>query len=562
MRPLRYLLPALLLLALATGTVFAQCDSTSVDYLGSDAIFANPERGFSAHRGTAVGANYVRSLRENQNVTIIQRIYTIPQFNDQPLSDDFISLVWSDLNAIRDGGGKAVLRFSYTNDQNGEDASLDQILEHIDQLTEVLQANSDVIAYVEAGFIGAWGEWYYSSHNLNNTDDRRTVLFALLDALPENRAVAIRTPYYKKAIFGTDEPLTPDSAYSGSYRSRTGAHNDCFLASADDFGTYQNIEEDKLYLHLDNRFVPQGGETCNPSAYSDCDHANSDLVYMHWSVLNKDYHPEVLAQWEDEGCMDDIQRGMGYRFRLLDATIPDEAHPGGQFGLRFAIANDGFASPYNPRNVEIILRNTASGDAWYVAGHQDPRFWYSGDTTYVEVDGGLPADFPEGEYEVMLNLPDPEVRLHNRPEYSIRLANDQVWEAETGFNSLLHTVAVSEAGCGPDYTGEDWYAPVPPITDVPEHEPVELPEQARLVGAFPNPFNPTTTIEFEMAKPGHAKLLVYNLLGEEVTTLEDRNLAAGPQVRVWNASGLASGIYILRLETSAAVDTMKVVLLQ
>ena len=144
------------------------------------------------------------------NVTVIQRIYTIPQYNDIPLPESFLTTVQTDLSTARLGGVKVVPRFSYTNNQNGEDAALDTILLHINQLAPILQENYDVITYVEAGFIGAWGEWYYSSHNLNNTTSRRAVTYALLDALPLQRNVVVRTPDYKRKIFQITTPL--DSA--------------------------------------------------------------------------------------------------------------------------------------------------------------------------------------------------------------------------------------------------------------------------------------------------------------------------------------------------------------
>lgn len=53
----------------------------------------------------------------------------------------------------------------------------------------------------------------------------------------------------------------------------------------------------------------------------------------------------------------------------------------------------------------------------------------------------LPSSLPTGTYALLLDLPDPQ--LSSRPEYSIRLANENVWEAATGLNSLLHTVTVN-----------------------------------------------------------------------------------------------------------------------
>jgi hypothetical protein len=55
----------------------------------------------------------------------------------------------------------------------------------------------------------------------------------------------------------------------------------------------------------------------------------------------------------------------------------------------------------------------------------------------------IPDDFPAGDYEMLLNLPDAYASIAPRPEYSIRLANNDVWEAATGYNKLNHTIKVN-----------------------------------------------------------------------------------------------------------------------
>ena len=229
MHPLKSVLITMYCCAL---TLAAQTPSMrTISYEGTEDIFPNPERGFSAYRSSKLTLSFVTNLR-SENITVIQRIYKISQFVNNSFSQDYLDLIESDFNIARQGGAKLVLRFSYTDQQNGADASLSIILGHLDQLAPLFQKHYDIIAYIEAGFIGAWGEWYYSSNGLNNTTDRRTVLFKELSVLPAKRAVVVRTPGYKRDIFNYYDPLTPDSAFSGSYRARTGAHNDCFLASS------------------------------------------------------------------------------------------------------------------------------------------------------------------------------------------------------------------------------------------------------------------------------------------------------------------------------------------
>lgn len=441
-------------------TLYFSQSYTNVQYEPTDEIFSNPERGFSVYRSTPITGAFISSIK-GYNVSVVQRIYTIPEFINSALSAEFLLGVESDLNAAREGGVKLVQRFSYTNNQNGSDAPLNIIQTHIEQLKPIWAENYDVIAYVEAGFIGAWGEWYYSSNGLNNTVSRRSVLFSILDALPKERAVVVRTPDYKRKIFEDNSPISLATAFDGSYKSRTGAHNDCFLASSTDFGTYvsNDIEGDKNYLNQDNMFVPQGGETCNPSEFSGCDIAPSDLSRMHWSILNRDYHPTVLNGWKSEGCYDEVSKNLGYRFVLLNGEFPNEVKPGNQFNLRLKLKNQGYASPFNPRILEFVLRETNSKNKYRVVTNEDPRYWFSNDTINIDLTIGIQNDMPEGNYDLMMHLADPIELLHNRPDYSIRVANSGLWEDSTGFNLLNHTVQINNNAVGVVYFGDQFFIP-------------------------------------------------------------------------------------------------------
>jgi len=84
---------------------------------------------------------------------------------------------------------------------------------------------------------------------------------------------------------------------------------------------------------------------------------------------------------------------------------------------------------------------------------------------------------------------------------------------------------------------------------------------------YPNPFNPSTTIRFRLARPQRTKLIVANLLGEQVRVLFDGDLAEGEHVMVWDGRGgdgskMSSGSYLLQLESSRQILTKKVLLLK
>ncbi len=83
-----------------------------------------------------------------------------------------------------------------------------------------------------------------------------------------------------------------------------------------------------------------------------------------------------------------------------------------------------------------------------------------------------------------------------------------------------------------------------------------------LYGNFPNPFNPTTTIKFDVALPTQVELKVYNTLGQEVATLLDERLHAGSYSIPFDASNLTSGIYIYRLSANGFSESRKMVVLK
>src|SRR5713101_1416289 len=92
-------------------------------------------------------------------------------------------------------------------------------------------------------------------------------------------------------------------------------------------------------------------------------------------------------------------------------------------------------------------------------------------------------------------------------------------------------------------------------TSVGDQQTSKTPGSFRLYQNFPNPFNPTTTIPFAVARSSYVTLKIFNLLGEEVATLVSQRLAPGTYSAEWNAGATTSGIYLYRLQTPEFVQT-------
>jgi hypothetical protein len=268
-----------------------------VKYKSSTDIINNPERGF--YRSTEThSASYepldlydLKSFKA-KNFTLILREFFLENFVNSDISSGYLSAMKSDLDMVRAAGLKTIIRFAYSNDENvaNRDASKSRILAHISQLTPIFKAYEDIIAFFQAGFIGTWGEWYFTNNfgnveNLTPTDyaNRKEVVEAILAALPTSRMVQVRTPTLKQKMYGTTTPLTQSQAFSGTSIARIGQHNDCFLASSDDFGTYLEISKEYPWLQQETQFLPMGGETC--AVYkprSQCASAMAEMLRFHW----------------------------------------------------------------------------------------------------------------------------------------------------------------------------------------------------------------------------------------------------------------------------------------
>jgi hypothetical protein len=93
-------------------------------------------------------------------------------------------------------------------------------------------------------------------------------------------------------------------------------------------------------------------------------------------------------------------------------------------------------------------------------------------------------------------------------------------------------------------------------------EEVGIPNNYSLAQNYPNPFNPSTKISFELPKEGFTTLSVFNVLGQKVANLVNKNLQAGSHEFTFDASELNSGVYLYKLESGNFVKTMKMLLIK
>lgn len=429
-----------------------------VTYKPSEEVICNPERGFFTHQEYttdnthAITPEFLKECR-NKGMSLLFTAYYMKDFRDKLISAEYLQRIRDNMQALRKGGAKTVLRFAYTSSENEKpwDAPWELTEQHIQQLKPIIEEFSDVICVLEAGFVGVWGEWYYTDHyNYQPKKDeygpRRKVLDALLKVMPADRMISVRYPAAKLFTFNMThtDTISRQTAYNGSNLSRISFHNDCFLADMDDMGTFGENPDYRQFWEWETKYVAMGGETCRKSEYSTCENAVADLAKYHWSYINIDYHPAVINQWESEQCMNEIKQRLGYRFTLSDGYFTPKGEIGHPYEIVLNLQNTGWAAPFNPRDVEVVfVYRKEIGNRYKIKLKEDPRFWFPGEQINIKARFGLPESMPAGEYDIYLNLPDSRPTIATRWEYSIQLANENVWDKQRGYNKIHSTVLVN-----------------------------------------------------------------------------------------------------------------------
>ena len=427
----------------------ADAGLTVVEFKEISGDVTNPERGFyypyeTSRNSALLSASAVKSKR-SQGHTVLYLQYVLKDYMSKDIPESWLDNIQKDMDALREGGAKCVLRFCYKQNESESnkpwDAEEKWVMRHIEQVRPILQKNEDVIMVFQAGYVGVWGEWYYTDHYVMNPKSyedyqpRRKVLEAMLAALPESRQVAVRTPDFKMKMYGISlkDTLTSQTGHNGSTLSRIGGFNDCFMSSPDDWGTY-STSSSRDFWNGDTRYTFMGGETCAVQQYNgedvcNCTASIKNMEDYHWTYLNISYNTKVLSKWKSGGCYDEVKRRLGYRIVLEKALHTASAVAGEPYKVVLELRNDGFSAFQNPRDARLVFFSQDGRKTEFDLG-SDPRTWHPGKHR-IETSVTLPS--AKGTF--YLHLADP--LLPDRPEFSAALANEGVWNSQSGYNKLF-----------------------------------------------------------------------------------------------------------------------------
>jgi hypothetical protein len=434
-------------------------------------VFPNPERGWHNRRDIdGRGNNDVRNFADVKTAghTLLHSYLRLDEFkNIDVIPQSYLTDLQNALDTIRAQGLKIILRPTHVWSEK-PNIPESRILKHIEQLNAVISKNVDVVSHLEVGYLGKWGEWhsglYVELGNRADGDVRYRIIERILNTTPNSLPIAMRYPMHIREILEEIPVPTGSKALTQTQKDRVGQHGDCFLFDEHDRGTYtrtnlwfgkQTLEQQKQYaFNMITSFGGNkimGGETCSPKIER-IEDTQKDMAAANWSEININFWKDAIAQWKsrmlpaigndpEESEFQRISRKLGYRLRLINATFASSGKAGEHFSFSANLSNDGYASVIRKRPIVLVFDNGINRYNIELK-NIDVRTWVSGQITLPEQNLQLPSNMESGKYKLALWLPDAHENLQLRPDYAIRLANTEMWDATKGYNLLSEMITI------------------------------------------------------------------------------------------------------------------------
>lgn len=510
----------LLALAFAASTLTGYAKTKHIPFQALNAEqsavgIRNPERGFRLE--TAVNAASGKDVWQpekypsptaylneeilhyaSDSASMVQCYFYLTDYSGRKLDTIAFRNMQVYFDRLRQAGMKAVLRFAYETDFAGRASNgptETDIITHLDQLKPFLERNKDLIFVMQAGLIGAWGEWHSSKHGLENSEQtRRNILTKALWATPAERFLQVRVPVHKELI----DSASPDYA-------RISFHDDMIIIKPHKWDG--DMHEGTPYfaqIARQGRTVPVDGELPwgNWSTGTDPDDSSGwivegtstarqlflehfstlslihnykekkgdiepgDYSMMHWKrtpvtpeylreqgmPLSENYFLNADGTPAMRTAFDYIRDHLGYRLDLQALKIEGDGRKK-PLRLDLSLINRGFATLFNEHEVHFVLVSPDGRVTEFPTG-ADVHGWYpyaaGGNanaplTHHVRSDLNVPATVPPGEYKLGLWITDGSPRLKYDARYAVRCANDLPWwvspDRRYGIN-ILTTVKI------------------------------------------------------------------------------------------------------------------------
>ena len=469
---------------------------TVYDY--NSAPILNPDKGIAGYVATsdliAEGVNtccYASTYEATYGSRVMLCPFNLQSYVNSNFDSTFLASYDARLATMRSLGIQCQLAHSYDNfSGSGVDASMTQIVAHINQLGPIWKKYADVIPFQRASFIGAYGETW-GSKNGNSCGYQATLSngTAISNCTTDPNAAAVLTKrqQWRDALIANVPPytllgfrypsdihfwyptvLSASQAWSGSPQSHITGQNDCPLgvtsltgSTTDDNGGWidnylgASVSTLQTYISQLNSFYGYIGEmsqSCG-AVISDCTHVVAYMKFFHvqsFKAIGSDGAP-YISGITSGGCANEVYNRMGYFLSLDNVTHQSTANRGDNITVTIQLHNNGYARLSTPRTVTAQACLVAAPNTCYTGvADSDLRLLPSQTTTpsTVQAHITIPVGATTGAYQIRLSVPSVFAVAQGVRAFMIHFANTngsgtQAWNDAGGYMVTGTTLTVN-----------------------------------------------------------------------------------------------------------------------
>lgn len=421
----------------------------NVAYTESNRQLKNPNRGFYTMYGFSIEdvpqefKEPVEKRLKNDGCTLSLIQINLRAFKDKALTEQGLTNLKALFHELESWDKQYIIRFLY--DWNGkaketEPEDIQRILNHMEQIKEVLNDYRHIIFTFQGVFVGDCGEMHGSNHM--SEESMTALLQQFFRIAPEGSYLSVRTPQHWRILTGLSETVEFGSTELSKW---LGLYNDGIMGTNLDTGTYGTAsreeagptgkwsrEEELAFQSELCKLVPNGGEVIIENPLNDFESAVENLAKMHVTYLNQGYDQKVLNKWAgttvtEEGCyygMDGLtymERHLGYRLLIADTALSYDFWED-TLNIEIALQNVGFAPLYKEPEKWLTICRKETGAIMTVPVEAELRSLAGGTETeqLLTISEVIALDeFAVGTYEVYFTIQDAD------SGWRIELANEQ-----------------------------------------------------------------------------------------------------------------------------------------
>ncbi|MCC8145720.1 MAG: DUF4832 domain-containing protein [Bacteroidales bacterium] len=390
-------------------------------------------------------------------------IYLTAFWDTDVISEAGLKNIQTLFDGLREHKVKAILRFAYSRDDgtignghSGKNPGYSRTMKHLEQLKPLIRQNWDVVAVVEVGLIGTWGEW---SPRYTTASQNTSIAKTMFEIIPEGYGMVVRYIDIRNSLA---------SVLTASQMNYIGFCNDYFTTGLKNCGSsdwcmnsadYKQVADKSFTFYMRGEVPYNEGPPWGFDIIMEPDSVLKVLKDHHYSAMDITQNfKDNITYWKTAAVYPDkleknniffdenyfiegnnqqrvprtlyqfIRDHLGYRLNVMkDPVLKKE---GNEFVYDIKITNTGFATVLNPKPVYLVWINENNEIAKEIeltdVNPRDWQPWEKGKPTELlthTISGKTLVDL-SGKYKVGIWIPDSQPTVKNEPAYCIKFATD------------------------------------------------------------------------------------------------------------------------------------------